>query len=169
VTEFKPSQVKSLSDNVFALLDDDWMLITAGSTKKWNTMTASWGGFGILWNKPVAFIFVRPTRHTYRFTETATRFTLSFFERRWKKALLLCGSKSGRDTDKAKATGLTSFSPGPGLVSFRQARMILACRKLYHSDLDPRRFLDPRIERNYPKKDYHRMYVGEIVRCLRRP
>jgi len=166
--KFRPLAPKSLRDNVFALLDDDWMLITAGSMKKWNTMTASWGGFGVLWNKPVAFTFVRPTRYTYHFTEAATRFTLSFFDPRWRKALLLCGTKSGRDTDKAVATGLEPFSPGTGLVSFRQARLILACRKLYHSDLDPHRFLDPRIERNYPKKDYHRMYIGEVVRCLTR-
>ena len=28
---------------------------------------------------------------------------------------------------------------------------------------DPARFLDPTIDRNYPDKDYHRMYFGEIV------
>ena len=27
-------------------------------------MTASWGGMGILWNKPVVFVFIRPQRFT---------------------------------------------------------------------------------------------------------
>ncbi len=168
MTTFRPVSPFRLPDNPFKLLDKDWMLITAGSLRRWNTMTASWGGFGILWNKPVAFIFVRPTRYTYRFTESSARFTLSFFDRNWRRALLVCGTKSGRDTDKAQATGLEPFAPGRGLVSFRPARLIIACRKLYHSDIDPRRFLDPAIDRNYPKKDYHRLYVGEITRCLRR-
>jgi flavin reductase (DIM6/NTAB) family NADH-FMN oxidoreductase RutF len=168
MTALRPVSPFRLADNVFKLLDHDWMLITAGNFRKWNTMTASWGGFGILWSKPVAFTFVRPTRHTFLFTESSALFTLSFFDRRRHKALLLCGTKSGRDTNKAKATGLEPYAPGPGLVSFRQARLILACRKLYCSDLDPRRFLDPGIGRNYPKKDYHRMYIGEITRCVAR-
>ncbi|MBQ5373195.1 MAG: flavin reductase family protein, partial [Bacteroidaceae bacterium] len=49
-------------EDVFHLIGKEWMLITAGNIKHFNTMTASWGGLGWLWNKPVAFIFVRPER-----------------------------------------------------------------------------------------------------------
>jgi flavin reductase (DIM6/NTAB) family NADH-FMN oxidoreductase RutF len=157
---------EDLRDNVFRLFDSDWALITAGTMKKWNTMTASWGGLGVLWNKPVAFIFVRPTRYTWQFTERAARFTLSFFPGQYRKALAFCGSHSGRDTDKAAATGLIPFAPAPGCVSFRQARLILECRKLYFQDIDPKRFLDRRIVKMYPKLDFHRMYVGQITRVL---
>jgi flavin reductase (DIM6/NTAB) family NADH-FMN oxidoreductase RutF len=158
-----------LKDNVFKLIDLDWMLVTAGTPERWNTMTASWGGLGVLWNRPVSFVFVRPTRYTYEFMEEHERFTLSFFAKTYRKALTFCGSKSGRDYDKAKETGLEPVTPFKDAVTFRQARLVLVCRKLYTTDLDPRRFLDPKIDGNYPKKDYHRVYVGEITRCLVKP
>jgi flavin reductase (DIM6/NTAB) family NADH-FMN oxidoreductase RutF len=168
-----PAQLRTiepaqLRQSPFKLIGDDWMLITAGPVKKWNTMTASWGGLGVLWNRPVAFVFVRPTRHTWGFIEANPRFTLSFFAEKWRPALTLCGTRSGRDTDKAKATGLVPFAPAPGCTSFEQARLILCCRKLYTTDIDPARFLDPGLDRNYPKKDYHRVYVGEIRLALSR-
>jgi flavin reductase (DIM6/NTAB) family NADH-FMN oxidoreductase RutF len=167
-TGFREIAPESIKDNVFKLIDKDWMLITAGTIDAWNTMTASWGGLGILWNKSVAFCFVRPTRHTYGFMEKHDRFTLSFFEEEWREALNLCGTRSGRDTDKAKETGLKPVSGAQGTVHFEQARMVLECRKLYFQDISPERFLDPSIDKNYPNKDYHRMYVGEVLRCLAR-
>jgi flavin reductase (DIM6/NTAB) family NADH-FMN oxidoreductase RutF len=166
--KFRAVDPFGLKDNVFKLIDRDWMLVTAGSLKSWNTMTASWGGLGVLWNKPVAFAFVRPTRHTYGFMEKADKFTLSFFPEKHREALLFCGTKSGRDCDKAKETGLVPVAPAPGAVSFEEARLVLVCRKLYTTDIDPARFLHPKLDRNYPKKDYHRLYIGEVVRCLAR-
>lgn len=163
---FREVSPEAIKDNVFKLIDKDWMLITAGTIDAWNTMTASWGGLGILWNMPVAFCFVRPTRHTYGFMEEHDRFTLSFFEEEWRDALTLCGTKSGRDTDKAGETGLKPVFGAEGTVYFEQARMVLECRKLYFQDVSPERFLDPSIDDNYPNKDYHRMYVGEVLRCL---
>lgn len=151
-----------LDESVFRLLDKDWMLITAGGKEEFNTMTASWGGFGILWNKPVSFIFVRPTRHTYLFTEKFDRFSLCFFDKRYRKALNYCGSHSGRDVDKVQATGLSPDVTENGVVFFKESRLILECRKLYLHDLDPQLFLDESIIRNYPKEDYHRMYIGQI-------
>ncbi len=53
-----------------------------------------------------------------------------------------------------------------GAVYFEEARLVLECRKLYFQDLDPEHFLDRGLESNYPHKDYHRMYVGEITECL---
>ena len=164
--EFRRADPYKLKDNVFKLIDLDWMLVTAGTPVRWNTMTASWGGLGVLWNRPVAFAFVRPTRYTYEFMEASERFTLSFFPKKYRKALIFCGSKSGRDCDKAKETGLEPVSPFKDAVTFKQAWLALVCRKLYTTDLDPARFLDPKIDENYPKKDYHRVYIGEITRCL---
>ena len=40
---------------------------------------------------------------------------------------------------------------------------MLECRKTYNSDLQPAHFLAGYIEGNYPAKDYHRMYFGEIL------
>jgi flavin reductase (DIM6/NTAB) family NADH-FMN oxidoreductase RutF len=163
---FKLIKPGTIPDNPFKLIDEDWMLITAGqgeSHKTFNTMTASWGGLGILWNKPVSFCFVRPTRYTYEFMERNKQYTLSFFDKAFKEALNVCGTFSGRDTDKVAKAGLTSFEIQPHAVTFREARLVLVCQKLYFQDLDPGHFLDPTLEKNYPQKDYHRMYIGEVT------
>lgn len=162
--KFSPSD---LNENVFKLLDKDWMLITAGEAENYNTMTASWGGFGVLWNKPVAFIFIRPQRHTFSFTERCNSFTLSFFDERYREALNFCGSKSGRDYDKAKETGLTPLSVNKN-VAFAESRLILECTKLYLQDINPEGFIDKElIAKIYPSSDFHRMYVGEIVNAYK--
>ena len=165
-----------LKDNPFSLIGSDWMLITAGTPEKCNTMTASWGGLGVLWGKNVSFCFVRPSRHTYLFMEKSDVYTLSFFPESCRNALKYCGAHSGRDMpDKIAAAGLT-VSPADsfkdfgteGIVLFEEARLILVCRKLYFQDIQPDHFLDAGIMKNYPRPDYHRMYVGEITHCLTR-
>lgn len=152
---------KELQENPIALIGG-WALLTAGKPESWNTMTISWGGVGELWNKPVSFVFVRPTRHTFGFTENTERYTLSFFDEAWHEALSLAGTVSGRDHDKAAETGLEPFEIVPGAMAFRQARLVMVSRKLYAQDIDPAGFLDPSLQDFYPLKDYHRMYVGEI-------
>lgn len=165
-TEIMPKQ---LNENPFKLVGTDWMLITAGNINSYNTMTASWGGFGVLWNKNIAFCVVRPSRYTYGFMEKADTFTLSFFDDSHREALSFCGSHSGRDCDKAAATGLTAIESESGSVYFDQARLVVECKKLYFQDIIPEHFIDADLDgKNYASKDYHRMYVGEIVRCLRK-
>jgi flavin reductase (DIM6/NTAB) family NADH-FMN oxidoreductase RutF len=163
---FRTIRPAAICDNPFHLIDSDWMLVTAGTMRKWNTMTASWGGLGVLWNKPVAFSFIRPTRYTYEFMERASRYTLSFFAERFRKSLEFCGSNSGREIDKAKATGLEPVPGSAGCIYFRQARLVLECRKLYYQDIDPKHFLDSRTIKFYPQRDFHRLYIGEITRVL---
>ncbi len=158
-----------LGDNAFKTIGKDWMLITAGTLDAFNTMTASWGAWGHLWERDVCFCFVRPQRHTFGFMEAASHFTLSFFAEAYRPALDFCGSRSGRDVDKAAATGLTPVTGGTGAVYFAEARLVLECRKLYAQDIVPGAFVDPAIPREiYGKGDFHRMYVGEIVHCLTR-
>jgi flavin reductase (DIM6/NTAB) family NADH-FMN oxidoreductase RutF len=163
---FKKINPDEVSDNPFELVADDWMLVTAGPPDAFNTMTAGWGGFGILWRKNVCWCVIRPVRYTYEFIEKADSFTLSFFADRYRSALEICGSRSGRDCDKVAEAKLTPI-PGdlPDTTTFAEARLIFECRKIYTHDLDPARFLDPAIDQNYPQKDYHRMYVGEIINC----
>jgi flavin reductase (DIM6/NTAB) family NADH-FMN oxidoreductase RutF len=156
----------------------EWMLITVGATAgdagSWNTMTASWGGLGELWGKDVAFMFIRPGRLTRTFADAASLFTLSFFDAAYHDALVFCGEKSGRDFDKAAETGLTPIvfdnaviDCAAGAVGFKEASEIIVCRKLYTHDFDPARFLDPAIDTAcYPQKDYHRMFIGEVVTLL---
>lgn len=163
---FSSVKPKELKDNTFKLIGTDWMLITAGTAESFNTMTASWGGLGILWGKNVCYIFVRPERYTYGFMEKSDQFTLTFFDEKYRDALNFCGTKSGRDVDKIASTGLTPISDKEGIVYFNEARIVLQCRKLYFQDIDPKNFIDPSIAKNYINSGYHRMYIGEITDCF---
>lgn len=161
---FKHIEPSEISDNIFKAIGNDWMLITAGNPESWNTMTASWGTLGILWNLPIAICFIRPQRYTFTFTEKSSFYTLSFFEEEYRDALRFCGSRSGRDYDKARETGLTVHKTSRENVTFKEARLVLECRKLYSDDLKPGNFIFKElINRNYPRKDFHRFYIGEVV------
>ncbi len=164
--EFCQIAPEDIKDNPFEAIGSDWMLITAGNLSGYNMMTASWGAWGILWHKPVCFCFLRPHRYTYEFMEKADYFTLSYFDKKYKKALNICGAKSGRDIDKAAVCGLTPLEGDNGSVYFQEARMVLILKKIYFQDINPENFLEAQINDNYPKKDYHRMYAGEVIKCL---
>ncbi len=163
---YKEISPKAVSSNVFTDIGDKWMLVTAGDENGYNTMTASWGGMGIMWNKCVVAIGIRPQRYTLGFVERNDLFTLSFFPEEYRDALKFCGSRSGRDYDKAKETGLTPVYLD-GITAFSQAERILVCKKLYVSELHPDGFLDKTLdEAYYPNKDYHKLFVAEIVKVL---
>lgn len=162
----KERETGELSLNPFLEIGKEWMLVTGGTPSSWNTMTASWGGMGHLWNRNVCFVFVRRTRYTWEFMERSERFSVSFFDPAWKEALALCGSKSGREVDKAKATGLEPVSLPGGAVAFSQARLVFECRKLYAGEISPGGFLDDSIHTHYPDRDWHMMYVGEVERVF---
>ncbi|MBN2681595.1 MAG: flavin reductase family protein [Bacteroidales bacterium] len=155
---------KELNDSAIRLIGYDWMLITAGSLENYNTMTAAWGQIGFLWKKPVVTTYIRPVRHTYKFAEEFETFSLCFFEEDMKPVLNLLGTKSGQDINKMQIEGLTAFK-GEHSVCFEQAKLIIECRKIYADDIKPELFIDEAIDKNYPKKDYHRFYIGEILSC----
>lgn len=151
-------------EDTLDLIGKQWMLVTAGNQRKFNTMTASWGGIGWLWNKPVAFIFIRPERYTHEFIEANDRLTLSFFTEDYRKALQLCGTKSGRDMDKVAAAGLTPAALESGTMTFAEARLALDCRKLYKASMQEANFLDQElIDKWYGSHGgMHDVYVVEI-------
>jgi flavin reductase (DIM6/NTAB) family NADH-FMN oxidoreductase RutF len=160
---------EELTAKVHHLWEGQWLLLTAGDFRggSFNTMTVGWGSLGVMWNRPFAQVVVRPTRYTREFMERYDTFTLAAFPKQYRSALNLLGTRSGRDGDKIAASGLTPIAStkvaSPG---FAEAELIIECRKIYSQDLDPTRFVDPSIERNYPKKDYHRVYFGEVVAIL---
>lgn len=160
---------KDFNDNIIRLIGFDWMLITAGKIDNYNTMTAAWGGLGFLWNLPVAFIFIRPQRYTFQFTEKYDRFSLCFFDKKYKKALAYCGKYSGRDVNKALETGLTPIDSNSDIVAFSEASLIIECTKLYADDLNENSFIQKEIsKKNYPEKDYHRMYIAKLDKIWRK-
>ncbi len=163
---FQEIDITKLSFNPFTKIDKEWMLVTAGNAQKCNTMTASWGGLGVLWNKYVSFIFIRPQRYTMEFLEKEDFYSLCFFDESERKALGYCGGHSGRDVDKMKETGLTPVY-SEAAPYFEQAKLVFICRKMHGQDIDPACFIDKGIDAGcYPKKDYHKMFIGNIVKVL---
>jgi len=159
--------VTQLNDNFFRAIGDESMLITAGTKDHFNTMTASWGTCGVLWNMPVAICFVRPQRYTFQFMEKHGFFTLSFLGEEHMDIMQFCGSYSGRDVDKIATTGLKPLVTKTGNIYFEQARLVLECRKIYADRINPDRFIIPEIKDSiYPARDYHKFYIGEIISCL---
>lgn len=161
----KRIEIKDLTENFFETISKEWMLITAGTPEHFNTMTASWGGIGFLWNKPVAFVFIRPERYTYEFAEKNEYLTLSFLGDENRQIHNICGSKSGRDTDKVQETGLKPLPTPEGNITFEQSRLTPECRKLYSRMLEPESFIDKQpLEKWYSENNgMHKMYIVEIV------
>lgn len=155
-------------ENAFDLIGKQWMLVTAGNMSEgFNTMTASWGGLGWLWNKPVAFVFIRPERYTHQFIEMSERMTLSFYNEQYRPALQLCGTKSGRDIDKVSAAGLTPVELESGAISFAEARLTLDCKKLFKTSMQEQNFIDKDILSHWygtAHGNLHDVYVVEIER-----
>lgn len=163
---FVKKDIEGLRLNPFTLINKEWMLITAGDERKHNTMTASWGGVGELWGHYVSTIYVRPHRYTYEFVEEKGYYSLCFFDEKYRAALNLCGTKSGRDMDKAKEAGLTPVFAEQAPY-YEEANMVFICRKLYRQDLEEGAFIDESlVMKCYPEKDFHRMYVGAIEKVL---
>lgn len=163
---FKEIDIKELEMSPFVKIGKQWMLITAGNKDSFNTMTASWGGLGVLWNKNVAFTFIRPSRYTFEFCEKEEYFTLTFFPEEYRKALSFCGTKSGRDYDKCKETGLTPVFSEEAPY-FEEAELVLVCKKLYAQDMDKASVVDSAVLTNYGEDEpMHKVYVGEIVKAF---
>lgn len=162
----KQIEINEFSENPFKLIGSDWMLITAKKGDKTNMMTASWGGVGILWNKPVATIYVRPQRYTKEFIDNEEYFSLCVLPEEYRQILNYCGTKSGRDEDKIAETKLTIDESEKAPI-FKESRLILICKKLYAQDLTEQSFIDKSlVEKNYKAKDFHTMYIAEIEKIL---
>ena len=160
---------KTLTVNPFTLIGDQWMLITAGTPEHCNTMTASWGGVGVMWAEPSATCYIRPQRYTKEFVDNNDYFTLCFFDESYRKALNLCGSTSGRDVDKIKEGGFTVQAGAGNAPYFAEAELVLVCKKRYAQLMQPECFTDKTIDgKFYPQKDYHVMYIGQIVEAYQK-
>lgn len=166
MTNFKEIKPEELNKSPFQIIGQDWMLITAEKENKANTMTASWGGLGVMWNKNVAFIVLRPQRYTKEFIDSSDTFSLSFLDKSYRKQLSYLGSVSGRDEDKVSKSNLTVIYQD-STPYFEESNLVLICKKLYKQEFQPESFIVDGIdEKMYPDKDYHSMYIAEIVKVL---
>ena len=162
---FKEISAESLQENPFHLIGKEWMLVTAEKEGKLSTMTASWGGLGVMWNKNSAFIALRPQRYTKEFVDASTHLSLSFLDETHRKELAYCGRVSGRDEDKISHCGFTVAHEGE-TPYFEEARLVLICKKRFAQPYKADSFIDPEIMECYEKKDYHTLYILEIEKVL---
>lgn len=161
---FKEIPATEILGNPIKMIRDEWMLISVGDQSEHNMMTASWGFFGEMWGKDCAIAAIRPTRHTYTIIENRNTFALCFMGDN-REVHGICGSKSGRDIDKVKETGLTPIY-SDGTMYFEQARLVVICKKIYANTLNPKAFTDEGADKKWYDNDYHKMYFGEIVKVL---
>lgn len=159
--KFKKEDVKQ---NIFKNFDDNWLLVSAGTANDYNTMTASWGGMGFIWMKPVFFLVIRTNRYTLEFLDKYDKFTCSYFGEGYKDALAICGSKSGRDTDKVAEAGLTVEQiPGHDAVTFKEAKHTFICSKVLHQELEESGFDNTELYKEFYEGDEnHVLFIGTI-------
>lgn len=149
--------------NAFEKIGKQWMLITASDGEKVNAMTASWGGLGVIWGKNVAYIFVRESRYTKEFIDKNDTLSLAFFGEDQKAMLGYMGKVSGRDEDKIAKMGLNVYFKD-NIPVFKEAEQTLLCKKLYAGEINAKDFVDSEIDGKwYESKDYHTMYIVEIL------
>ncbi|MCX8058236.1 MAG: flavin reductase [Spirochaetes bacterium] len=174
--KFKEINFYDFSFKVFDYIDNKWALIVVGNEKNNNCMTASWLSLGILWNYPIVNVFIRPTRYTYTIFEKSNFFSVSFFDDNFKDKLEYCGMKSGRlenKFDKCKfnlnfysVEDKLNFVKNIRIPFVEESKILFLCEKIYFQDLDNKNFLDSEIEKHYNNNDYHRMYVGRILKIF---
>lgn len=157
-----------LTENVIELIGKEWMLVSAGDSESFNTMTASWGSIGYYSNQPIATIFIRPERYTFDFIEQSDYFTLSFLPANYRQALALLGKVSGRDCDKVAQAGLTPIFTEIGNPTFKEARLVLECRKIYGQMMNEESFTDHSIYEKWYGESHgnlHKLYMAAIEKC----
>ena len=152
---FKEIAFTDVKENVVDLLKNQWALVTAGDKNGFNPMTVSWGAVGELWAQDMATIYIRPQRYTVKYPPELK-----------KQIHGVCGSKSGRDTDKAKEAGITPVFDEKAPY-FKEAKLVLVCRKVAKGEFKPEQFIDKSIiPAQYPQNDFHYIYYGAIEKVL---
>lgn len=166
---FQPYPVELLDFNAFNKIGKDWTLITAGDKEKVNTMTASWGGVGVMWGKNVVFIFIRDTRYTKEFIDRGDQFSLTFFDQAHKSALKYMGAVSGRDEDKISNAKMKVDYYNDQVPYLDDGSLVMICRKMSATRITEDQFIDTDIKGKwYADGNLHTMYIGEIVEILAR-
>ncbi|MBQ3254002.1 MAG: flavin reductase [Acholeplasmatales bacterium] len=160
--------LKELNNNVFNEIGNVWPILVAGDRNiGYNGMTVSWGGLGVLWGKNVAFVFVRKSRHTYKFIDNSDSVTLSFLSDEYKSAKSLFGSKSGRDINKFEEAHLhATLDLDFNGYYVAEADYVLKMKKIYSVDIPYETLPQGMKDTFYPTGDMHTMYVCEIKQYL---
>ena len=142
---------------------------TAGSGERYNTLTLGWGTTGVLWGKPVAAVYIRENRYSFRFFEESPIFVLSWYPKEYREAVVkVFGGTSGRDTDKEKLAGFTPVETPAGGVTYLQAETVVICRKILRQPV-PKEFLPKELQPRLGQDGLiHIQYTGEVLSVWRK-
>lgn len=154
---------KELKENFIKDIANEYMLVAAGDKSGYNMMTASWGFAGEMWGNDCMLTVIRPTRYTLEFVNKSDYFTLSFYGDN-REIHKVCGSKSGRDVDKAALAHLTPVFDD-NTVYFKEARMVIVCKKQYVQQMKEDCFTDKEPLKWY-NNDLHYIIIGKIEKVI---
>lgn len=164
--KFKEIEPEELNKSAFKLIGKDWMLITAEEDNKVNTMTASCGGFGIMFAKNVVYIVIKPHCYTKKFVDNSDTFSLTFFDETFREKLVYLGTASGRDEDKISKSNLT-IQYLDNTPYFEEGNIAIMCKKLYGQDFKSECFIESKLDTKwFPEKDYPTLYIAEIEKII---
>lgn len=136
--------------------------LTAGKEKP-NTMTVGWGAIGYIWKKEVVMIPVRSTRYTKELLDKNNEFTLSVPYKGLKKELGYCGTASGRNEDKFQEAGLKKIpAKKVSTCVVGDCDMYYECKIIAKVEINEESMI-PELMANYPVKNFHTLYIGEVI------
>lgn len=166
LNKFQSISPEELSGNFIKRIGRQWFLLASGGLQRNNMLTGSWGEVGMLFHKPVFTVFVRENRYTLQLLDSNEYFTVNFFGEGFRETLQFCGTRSGRDLDKVRESGLTVFEPVPGVIGFQEADEVVVCRKIQRFVFDPEQLLDEQLKRQYQAGVLHIGFTGIIEQLL---
>jgi flavin reductase (DIM6/NTAB) family NADH-FMN oxidoreductase RutF len=158
------SEIAKIIDPIIDMRQKDWYLVSAKANGTTNALTAAWGGFGNVCEKPVVTVYIRPQRYTKKFIDASGRFTMTYFDfQKYGKALAYMGSHSGADEpDKIQKAGLT-LTEIDGQPTYAEGKYVFICKPFFRQQLAPESFLDKDImSAAFPDQDFSFMYIAEL-------
>ncbi len=163
LSAYKQVNAESIPGNIIKLLSQDWMLITVADGDNVDMLTTTWGGLGSLFGKSVAFCFVDSKSAICALMEKSDTYTLTFYTEAYRNALQYCSKDSGSELNKVEASGLTPVSMPSGAKAFKEAWMIVECRKLLSQTLNEDSIVSGNVRKDCGGEKSNHLFVGEIV------
>ena len=155
----------AVADTLKALQKDGLFLV---SGEQGNPMTIGWGTIGLIWSRPVFIVLVRPSRYSFSLLEALPEFTVNLPAAGHREALSICGSVSGRDTDKIAKCGFSlEASEHVRVPHITECPVHYECRVIHKSNVINADLEEEIVERTYASGDYHRVYYGQILGVYR--
>lgn len=165
---FKTIEAKDVKDDIFTLVNKDFSVLTAGDSSHYNSMVASWGGWGILFDKQVVFSFLRSNRYTLELIRKENKYTMTFFDKEYQEDIMKFGMSSGRTSNaKMTTTSLTAVQTPSGNMTYKQAKLIIELDLFEVTTVSPddfrteeaRKFV---VDAHSETGEYHKIVFGEI-------